>query len=168
MDDLPVQVLEGWFSSSGTDLHILTKEGTILSLRGVLSFFEHQEVQVALYHFPPKGIRVEEPGAGTCQFPQGKGCPIHEETPDRLLAFREEGVLLPYPWGLLCRNGVQVRIPFVGMPGHHGRLVVMPTMEAVAKIQASRMHGNVSAGAEVSVQDIESLLKRMHQTMERG
>ncbi len=129
-----------------------------------------QRVQFALHHLPPHGIEAGAPGAGSCRFPEGKGCPVrHDEFPDRLLGFHLDGVLQGAPiWGMQKFDGTVVSIPFGGMVGHFGR-VAAATILDVEAMRDSLLKAVTSPGSSgVDVQDLEALLGRLRKGMGHG
>lgn len=116
-------LVEGLFFLENGALHIEKDNGEKVALATVLQPLVGQRVQFALHHLPPHGIQAGQPGAGSCRFPGGVGCPVqHDQHPDRMLSFHMEGVLHADPWRMEKFDGSVSVIPVQGMTGHYGRV----------------------------------------------
>ena len=167
MSEFKVLLIEGLFYDRGGDLFVEQDHGVHRSVTEALSPLVGQRVQFALHHLPPHGIEAGAPGAGSCRFPEGKGCPVrHDEFPDRLLGFHLDGVLQGAPsWGMQKFDGTVVPIPFSGMVGHFGR-VAAATILDVEAMRDSLLKAVTSPGSSgVNVQDLEALLGRLRKGM---
>lgn len=169
MLDFNAILVEGLFYDKDGALHIEKEGGDHVSLADVLAPVVGQRVQMALHHLPPSGIDPSLPGAGSCRFPGGRGCPAgHERAPDRLLSFHMDGVLRADPWRVERFDGTVHRIPVGGMPGHYGR-VGAATVVDVEKMREALSGLNVEEilGQGLGAQDLEGVLERLKKAMEQ-
>lgn len=154
-------VVEGLFFFEGGALHIEKDSGERVSLATVLQPLVGQRVQFALHHLPPRGLQPGQPGAGSCRFPGGVGCPVgHDRHPDRMLTFHLEGVLQADPWRLLKFDGSVVAVPIQGMPGHYGRVAGATIMDVDAMRDAVAQ-GGLAALSGLGSADLEQLLAQL-------
>lgn len=163
MSDFNLLLIEGLFYQRGADLYIEQDSGVHRSVTEALLPLVGQRVQFAMHHLPPNGLQAGEPGAGSCRFPQGVGCPVqHDKRPDHLLSFHLDGVLRNTPtWGVEKFDGKVVSIPFVGMVGHFGR-VAAATILDVEAMRDSLLKTATSMGSSgLNAKDIETLLDRL-------
>lgn len=167
MVEFQVVLVEGLFYDRDGLLHVEQDNGAHVCIQTLLQPMFGVRVQFAMHHFPPQGIQVGQPGAGSCRFLGGQGCPVrHDLHPDRLLAIHQDGVLKTDPWGLTKFDGTTVVLPFSGMPGHFGR-VTAATIVDVEKMRDSLASMGPSAftGMDVTAQDLEVVLARLRKTM---
>lgn len=166
MAEFQVILEEGLFYEQEDILFVEHDGGTRSALPVVLAPLVGRRVQFALHHLPPDGLQPERPGAGSCRFPEGRGCPVrHDQHPDRLLAFHLDGVLKKDPWRLEKFDGTEVVIPFGGMPGHYGRVAAATVLDVEAMRDA--LMKDPSAAAGLKVRDLEAVLARLRETMGR-
>ena len=157
--DFKVVLMEGLFYDRGGDLFVEQDEGVHRAVVATLLPLVGERVQFALHHLPPNGLQPGQPGAGSCQYPGGKGCPLgHDVRPNRLLSFHLEGVLKADPWRLEKFDGTESFIPFSGLDGHYGRVAcaTLLDVEAIRDLvsQAPSVQG-------LGAQDIEAALARL-------
>jgi len=161
--DFNAILVEGLFYEKDGSLFIEDDKGEHVAVADVLAPVVDQRVQFAVHHLPPNGIEPDKPGAGSCQWPGGVGCPAgHEVTPDRLVSFHLEGVLKVDPWRVELFDGSRVPVPFAQMPGHYGRL------GAATVVDVSKMR-DILSGLDVEkmgTQDLEKVLERLKKAME--
>lgn len=165
MSDFRVILVEGLFYEQ--DGHPCVEEdgGRHVRLAEILQPVVGQRVQFALHHLPPHGVDESQPGAGSCRYPAGRGCPAgHDQHPLRLLTFHMEGVLQENPWRIEHFSGTTTPIPFRGMPGHYGRLATstIADVEAMRERLASLGLGAVQG---MSVEDLEKVLERLRKSV---
>ena len=167
MEKFNAILVEGLFYEKDGVLHIEQDGGEHVSLSDVLAPIEGQRVQFAMHHFPPNGLQPGLPGAGSCRFPGGVGCPVrHDLHPDRLLSFVMDGVLWSSPWRLKKFDGSVTVLPLRGMPGHYGRvgaatmLDVSKMREALSKMSQEDMVEAFSASG-INAEDLEATLARL-------
>lgn len=130
MEKFNAILVEGLFYEKGDSIYIERDDGEHVLLDDVLAPVDGQRVQLALHHLPPNGIQAGDPGAGSCCFPGGVGCPVrHDLHPDRLLSFHLEGMLKKGPWRLEKFDGSVQLLPLAGMPGHYGRVGAATTLD---------------------------------------
>lgn len=164
MSDFKAFLLEGLFYEQDGDFYV-DQSSEHVSVREVLTPLLGQRVQFALHHAPLHGIRAEVPGAGTCQYPLGRGCPVrHDLKPNYLLSFHLDGVLRLDPWRVDTFEGKEVHIPWEGMVGHYGRLAVA-TIVDVEKMLDTLAGINVESlnAMGVDTRDLGRLLERLRQ-----
>lgn len=163
MSDFQAILVEGLFYENDGELFIEQDNGEHVSFAETLAPVVDHRVQLALHHLPPNGVKPGKPGAGSCQFPGGVGCPArHDRQPDRLLSFHMEGTLRKDPWRLEQFNGSVVVLPLGGMPGHYGR-VGGATIVDVEKMreQLAGLTPEALAAAGVDARDLEAMLGRL-------
>lgn len=167
MEKFNAILVEGLFYEKDGALHIEQDGGEHVLFDDVLAPVEGQRVQLALHHLPPNGIQPGEPGAGSCRFPGGVGCPVrHDRHPDRLLSFVMDGVLWSSPWRLKKFDGSATALPLKGMPGHYGRVGVATMLdvskmrEALSKMSPGDMVKAFSASG-INVEELEATLARL-------
>ncbi len=164
MSDFQAILVEGLFyENEDNALFIELDDGKHVSLAETLDPVEGKRVQLALHHLPPHGIEPGKPGAGSCRFPGGVGCPAkHERYPDRLLSFHMEGVLRKGPWRLEKFDGSVVPLPLAGMPGHYGR-VGGATIVDIEKMREklAGLSPEALAAAGVDAKDLGAMLERL-------
>lgn len=170
LNDFNAILIEGLFYENSGVIHIEKDDGTHVSFPDVVAPCVGQNVQVALHHLPPYGIDLNKPGAGCCQYPAGKGCPVfHDRYPDRLLSFHHEGVLTEGPWRVRTFDGVSVTLPLAGMVGHFGRLGVATVID-VEKLRDAL--GFISpeglAASGIDSKNLEDLLNRLRNASGKG
>lgn len=160
-------LLEGLFYERDGSFYVEQDNGTHTSVTETLTPLAGKQVQVALHHLPPQ-VQPGLPGAGSCRFPQGIGCPVrHDLHPDRLLSFHLEGVLQPQPWSLVKFDGCTVILPLSGMVGHYGRLAATSVVDVEKMREAlSRLDPSAFTSAGLGTQDLEEILNRLRRTTE--
>ena len=141
MAEFQAVLVEGLFFLEDGALHIEKWGGEKVALATVLQPLVGQRVQFALHHLPPHGLQSDQPGAGSCQFPGGAGCPVHDQHPDRMLACHLEGVLLADPWRMVLFDGTSRAIPLQGMPRHYGRVAAASLVDVEAMRDALNQRG---------------------------
>jgi len=161
VDQFQAVLVEGLFFLKDGALHIEKGDGERVALASVLQPLVGQRVQLALHHLPPQGIQAGQPGAGSCRFPGGVGCPVqHDQHPDRMLSFHMDGVLHADPWRMVKFDSSVIAVPFQGMPGHYGRvagatiLAVEAMRDAVARGGMATLSGMDSASLEQMVEQL--------------
>jgi len=167
VDKFNAILIEGLFYERDANLHVEQDSGQHLSVVEVLAPLVGQRVQLALHHLPPHGIEADKPGAGSCRYPGGKGCPVrHDLHPDRLLSFHMEGVLRPDPWRLVKFDGSVVPLPLAGLVGHYGRiggatiLDVEKMREQLAQMNPTAM-AEALAASGLGAEDLEAMLAKL-------
>lgn len=156
-------LLEGLFYERGDTLFVEKDGGEHVSVTDILNPLVGVRVQIAVHHLPPHGVQPGLPGAGSCRFPGGHGCPArHDQYPDRLLAFHMDGVLRADPWRVEKFDGTVAAIPFRGMEGHYGRLAAA-TMVDVEKMRDAlgQLDPAAFTSAGLRSQDLEEILARL-------
>ena len=119
MSAIPVQLLEGLFFESGTDLFVQTSAGDE-SVLDCLRASIGQVVSVSLHHLPPDPP-IEAPGFGCCLW--GEFCPVgHNERPDWLFQQHLQG-LLSCSEGNWSVGGVPLE--FGMLLGHLSRVLIV-------------------------------------------
>ncbi len=160
-------LVEGLFFSENGALHIKKDGGEKVALATALQPLMGQRVQFALHHLPPHGLQPGQPGAGSCQFPGGVGCPVqHDQHPDRMLAFHMEGVLHADPWRLLKFDGSVVVVPVQGMPGHYGRVAGATILDVDAMRDALNQKGSGALPTGLNVADLGKMLDQLRRKVE--
>lgn len=170
MTEFNAILVEGLFYEQAGIIHIEKDTGEHVSVEDVLSDVLGQRVQFALHHLPPDGIDPDKPGAGSCKYPDGKGCPaLHDRFPDRLMSFHLEGVLRGSPWRVEKFDGTVVPIPFKVMPGHYGRLGAATVID-VEKMKARLMDisPEALAAAGIDTKILEGILDRLRAAKGKG
>lgn len=159
-------LLEGLFYEKEGCFFVEQDGGKHTSLAEVLLPVKDTRVQFAVHHLPPHGLQPGEPGAGSCRFPQGRGCPVrHDQFPDRLLAMHLDGVLRADPWRLEKFDGSVITIPFGGMVGHFGRLAVATILDVEAMRESlAHLDPTALASSGLGVADLERLLDRLRKS----
>lgn len=167
MSEFHAILVEGLFYERDGALHIEQDDGTHVSWADTLACVVDQRVQLAIHHLPPNGIEPDEPGAGSCKFPGGVGCPVRHDTyPTRLLSFHMEGVLRVDPWRLEKFDGSVVALPLQGMTGHFGRVGVATVVdvekmrEQLAASSPEKM-AEMLAASGVNAGDLQNMLDRL-------
>ncbi len=164
MSDFQAILVEGLFYlRDDGSLFIEQDDGEHVSWDDTMAPVVGQHVQLAVHHLPPNGVEPDKPGAGSCQWPAGVGCPVkHDQFPDRLLSFHMEGVLSGSPWLMRKLDGTSFDIPWRGMPGHYGR-VGAATIIDVEKMreQLAGLTPEALAATGVNVADLEIMLDRL-------
>jgi len=160
-------LIEGLFYEKEGSRYIEQENGEHVAWDALMEPVVDQRVQIALHHLPPHGIDLGKPGAGSCRYPAGVGCPVgHDLYPDRLLSFSKEGVLRNDPWRIELFDTTWVLIPLGGMIGHFGR-VGAATVFDVEKMRASLASMNPEAmmaalaSSGVSAEELEVMLGRL-------
>lgn len=168
MSDFKAILLEGLFHGSASGLQVEQDDGVHVSVSDTLHTLVGQRIQFALHHLPPGAVvQPDLPGAGSCRFPGGKGCPVgHDIHPDRLLSFHMDGVLRQNPWALQRFDGSVFVIPWQGMVGHFGRLAVA-TIVDIEKMRDSLagMDPASFTSAGLGSQDLEKILGKLRKAM---
>ena len=168
MADFNAVFLEGLFYEQGGSFFVEQDGGIHTPLMTSLTPLLGSRVQFAVHHLPPGGVQPGQPGAGSCRFPAGVGCPVqHDKYPDRLLSFHLDGVLRADPLRIEKFDGSVVPVPLGGMVGHFGR-VAAATIVDVEAMRESLAGLNPSAftSAGLGSQDLEEILSRLRKTME--
>ena len=166
MPDFKALLQEGLFYERAGSFFIEQADGTHTDVRALLTPLEGLRVQFALHYLPPNGIQAGEPGAGSCRYPQGRGCPIHGAQWDRMLSFHLEGVLGSSPWRITKFDGLAVRVPFEAMPGHFGRLAVATVLDIESMRDALSRQGPGAQVQGVGAGDLQQILERLRKQME--
>lgn len=161
-------LVEGLFYEQEGSLFVEKDDGEHISFEAILAPVVGQRVQLALHHLPPQGIQQNLPGAGSCRYLKGAGCPVrHDLYPDRLLSFHLEGVLCRNPWRLVKFDGMTVPVPVAGMPGHYGRIGAATSIDVeemraeLASVSPEKLAKIVSSGVDAA--SLEVLLERLRQ-----
>ncbi len=160
-------LLEGLFYKRDGSLYVEHDGGTHTPLDEAMAPLADQRVQFAVHHLPPNGIQAGEPGAGSCKFPGGRGCPVgHDRYPDRLLAFHLDGVLRRGPWRIEKFDGSVVAVPFLGMDGHYGRVAGATIVDVEAMREAmAGLDPAAFTSSGLGSADLEQILTRLRRTM---
>ena len=169
-EDFNAILVEGLFYEKDGAIYIEKDGGTHVSFADVVAPCVGHNVQFALHHLPPNGVEPDLPGAGSCKYPNGQGCPAHHDRfPDRLLSFHLEGVLQSDPWRVDKFDGTSVRVPLAAMPGHFGRIGVATILD-VEKMRESL--GNLTpeglAVIGIDTKNLEQLLERLKEASGKG
>lgn len=167
MSDFNAILIEGLFYEQAGRFFVESEGGVQKSLVDILAPVVGQRVQLALHHVPPHGIDHTQPGAGSCRYPGGVGCPVaHDKHPDRLLSFHMEGVLRGPPWALVRFDGGVQPLPLAGMVGHFGRVGaativdVEKMREQLAKTDPTAL-ADMLAAKGVNAAELEAVLERL-------
>lgn len=175
MNDFQAILVEGLFyeHTDNGELFIERDDGVHVSWMSVIEPVLGQHIQLALHHLPPNGLELGKPGAGSCRWPDGVGCPVrHDLSPDRLLSFHMEGVLTEGHklvsgadgpnWTMMGFDGIRKEVPLRGMPGHYGRVGAASLMD-VEKMREALMgvSSEALAASGVNVTDLEAMLDRL-------
>lgn len=161
MSDFRVILLEGLFYELNGLLRVEEDDGVHTSVTDALAPVVGSQVLFVLHHLPRDGVDPAFVGAGSCRYPGGRGCPAgHERQPDRLLTFRQEGILRQEPWRLERSHEHPVTLPLRGMPGHYGRLAVT-TVVNLAELREKLTSLGASAVSGMSVEELRSMLERL-------
>lgn len=173
MDNFQVILLEGLFYERDGQLHVEQDDGQHLVVQDALAPVLGQRIQLAFHHVPPHGVQVDKPGAGSCRFPGGTGCPVrHDQHPTRMLSFVGEGVLHQDPWRVVKFDGTVTGLPLAGMVGHYGRLGATMVAdlermrEAVAKMDPTVLSTLLGARG-VDAGELEATLARLRERFKR-
>jgi hypothetical protein len=160
-------LVEGLFYEKDGSLFIEKDGGEHVSWDETMAPLLDQRVQVAVHHLPPHGIQPELPGAGSCRFAGGVGCPVrHDIHPDRLLSFHTDGVLQKDPWRVEKFDGSVLPLPLKGMPGHFGRVGAATIMdvekmrEKLAQMSPEAMLEALSSSG-VGADELAAMLERL-------
>ena len=133
MDNFQVLLVEGRFYEDESGVGVETDSGLHLSVSKILQPLAGERIQLAVHHLPPDGIQPGKPGAGSCLYPGGYGCPVHHDrVPDHLLSVHAEGVLREDPWRIEKFDGSVVSLPLWCLPGHYGRIAGSPVIDIEA------------------------------------
>jgi len=165
--DFNAILVEGLFYEQAGAVCIEQDNGQHTTFDDVLGPVVGHRVQLALHHLPPHGIEPGKPGAGSCRFPGGVGCPVHHDRfPNRLLSFHMDGVLQSSPWRLEKFDGSVQPLPVNGMIGHYGRLGAATMLdvdkmrETLAKMSPEDLASTL-ASSGMSAGDLEDVLTRL-------
>lgn len=166
--DFKAILIEGLFYEQDSSLSVEQDGGVHTALDVALHPLVGHRVQFAVHHLPPNGVQPGTPGAGSCKFPGGKGCPVqHDQHPDRLLAFHMDGVLRMRPWRMEKFDGSLVPIPFGGMVGHFGRVAGASIVDVEAMRGAmAGLDPTAFTSAGLGSADLEQILSRLRRTMD--
>jgi hypothetical protein len=169
LSDFTAILVEGLFYEQDGQLQIEQDDGTHVSVVETLAPVLGQRVQFAIHHLPPDGPVPGEPGAGSCRFPGGVGCPSHhDKQPNRLLSFHLEGVLRAEPWRIERFDGSTAPIPFVGMPGHFGRLATATVVDVEAmRDSLAGMDLEALAAKGLGGGDLQEVLDKLQKAMKQ-
>lgn len=167
MAQFQAALVEGLFFWENGTIHIEKDGGERVALATVLQPLVGHRVQFALHHLPPHGLQSDQPGAGSCRFPGGVGCPVqHDQHPDRMLAFHLEGVLQADPWRLLKFDGSIVAVPVQGMPGHYGRVAGATVIDVDAMRDALNRKGLNALPTGLDAAELGKMLEQLRRKVE--
>jgi hypothetical protein len=167
MEQFKAILVEGLFYEQTGSLHVEKDGGEHTAWDDIVADVLDRRVQIALHHLPPHGIQPGQPGAGSCRYPGGVGCPVgHDRHPNRLLSFHTDGVLRKDPWRVVKFDGSVMPLPLMGMVGHFGRVGVATVVdlekmrEQLSKLDPEKM-AEVVAAAGVDASELEAMLDRL-------
>lgn len=161
MSDFRVILLEGLFYALDGRMRVEESGGRHVSLDEVLQPVSGSNVLLVLHHLPQEEVDPSRPGAGSCRYPGGRGCPAgHEHHPDRLLTFRMEGALRGDPWRIEHTSDTTCAIPFVGMPGHYGRLAITTVVD-LADLRKKLSTLGADALQGLPIEELKTMLDRL-------
>lgn len=158
---------EGLFLAEGDKTYVAYPNGRKVWFDAILAQYVGQEVQFSMHFLPPNGIQPHLPGAGSCQYPNGEGCPVgHEKNPTRMLSYVKRGVLRASPWSVDGIDGTTSPVPVSAMVNHFGRVAVISVtemekaMESLGQLEEKALDEALSASG-VQAEELEQMLEKV-------
>ena len=169
MSEFKAILVEGLFYERDGAVCVEDDGGVHSTVDDILTPVADERVQLAISHLPPNGIEPDQPGAGSCRYPGGVGCPVeHDKHPTRLLSFHLEGVLRSEPWRLEMFDGSSKTIPFGGMVGHFGRVAAATIIDVEAMRESlAGLDPEALAAAGVGASDLAAMLEKLQKSVEK-